>query len=92
MSSSLIVKVFHSTSATYHTSSDLLGIEGMHHEWIRATLLWKNGASRYNCVFIDCNSEVDSFASLNVACIKQFISFGIKDTKATNNYSCALVE
>ncbi|KAH9973152.1 hypothetical protein BJV74DRAFT_782807 [Russula compacta] len=40
VSSSLQVKVFHSALATYHTPSDLSGIGGMHHEWIRAVPSW----------------------------------------------------
>jgi hypothetical protein len=92
VSSSLVVKVFHSASATYHAPSDLSGIGGMHRQWIRATPSWQNGASRYDCVFIDRDPEVDGFAGLYVARIKLFLSFGIEDAEATGNYSCALVE
>ncbi|KAH9962468.1 hypothetical protein BJV74DRAFT_749914, partial [Russula compacta] len=55
------VKVFHSALATYHTPSDLSGIGGMHCKWIRAVPSWQNGAGRYDCVFIDCEPELDGF-------------------------------
>jgi hypothetical protein len=93
VSSSLQVKVFHSASATYYAPSDLSGIGGMHREWIRATPSWQNGAGRYDCVFIDREPEVDGFAGLFVARVKQFLSFVIDDSgEASGNYPCALVE
>ena len=94
VSPSLQVKVFHSALAIYHAPSDLSGIGGMHREWIRATPSWKNGAGRYDCVFIDHEPEVDGFAGLYVARIKLFLSFGIEDASsgAAGNYHCALVE
>jgi hypothetical protein len=92
VSSSLEVKVFHSALATYHAPSDLSGIGGMHCEWIRATPSWKNGAGRYDCVFIDHEPEMDSFAGLYVARVKLFVSFVIEDTEASGYYPCALVE
>jgi hypothetical protein len=85
----LQVKVFHSASATYHAPSDLSGIGGMHREWIRATPSWKNGTSRYDCVFIGKDPEVDGFAGLYVARVRLFISFTVQDEV---NYRCALVE
>jgi hypothetical protein len=90
---SLPVKVFHSALATYYAPSDLSGIGGMHREWIRATPSWKNGASRYDCVFIDHKPEEDGFAGLYVARVKLFLSFVIEDgSEAAGDYSCALVE
>ena len=86
---SLQVNVFHSASATYHAPSDLSGIGGMHREWIRATPSWKNGTSRYDCVFIGKDSEVEGFAGLYVARVKLFISFTVQDGV---DYRCALVE
>ncbi|KAH9969230.1 hypothetical protein BJV74DRAFT_784842 [Russula compacta] len=93
VSSSLQVKVFHSALATYHAPSDLSGIGGMHHKWIRAVPSWQIGAGRYDCVFIDCEPELDSFASLYVTCVKMFLSFIIEDKlEAAGDYPCALVE
>ena len=85
----LPVKVFHSASAKYHAPSDLSGIGGMHHEWIRATPSWQNGGSRYDCVFIDKDPDVDGFAGLYVARVRLFLSFSTEDG---TNYPCALVE
>jgi hypothetical protein len=93
VSSSLNVNVFHSALATYHAPSDLSGIGGMHREWIRATPSWQNGASRYDCVFIDREPDLDGFAGLYAARVKLFFSFVIEDEpEAAGNYSCALVE
>ena len=66
--STLEVKVFHFALATYHTPSDLSGIGGMHHEWIRATPSWQNGAGRYDCIFIDREPEMHQ---QNVISLKQ---------------------
>jgi hypothetical protein len=85
----LLVKVFHSAMATYHAPSDISGIGGMHHEWIRASPIWQNGHGRYDCVFIDNNPEVDGFTGLYVARVKLFLSFTTEDG---TNYPCALVE
>ena len=85
---SLRVKVFHSARATYFAPSDLSGIGGMHCERIRATPSWKNGSSRYDCVFIDKEPEGDGFPGLHVARVKLFLSFSIDGI----TYPCALVE
>ena len=84
----LQVKVFHSALATYYAPSDVSGIGGMHREWIRATPSWKNGTSRYDCVFIGKDPKLDGFASLHVARVRLFISFTVDGV----DYQCSLVE
>jgi hypothetical protein len=86
-SSDPCIKIFYSASATYYAPSNLSGIGGMHHEYIRATPLWK-GHGRYDCVFIDKEPEVDGFAGLHVTHVKVFFSFLIDGT----SYPCALVK
>ncbi|KAF8267711.1 hypothetical protein EI94DRAFT_1771804 [Lactarius quietus] len=57
-------KVYHSATSTYYAPSDLSGISGMHWEIIRATLSWKKGPGRYDCVYIETDSDLDGFQGL----------------------------
>lgn len=85
----LRLMVFHSATATFYAPSDLSGIGGMHRERIRATPSWHGGPSRYDCVFVENEPDLEGFAGLHVAQVKLFLSFTyINGT----TYPCALVE
>jgi hypothetical protein len=87
VSSTLRIDVYHSASTLYHAPSDLSGIGGMHREYIRATLSWKHGDARHDCVFIEKDADEVGFRALGVAQVQTFLSFYHNDKK----YSCALV-
>ncbi|KLO04121.1 hypothetical protein SCHPADRAFT_841012, partial [Schizopora paradoxa] len=64
------VFVFHSAKAIFYAPSDLCGVGGMRKEIIRATPSWRNGLSRYDCVFIskpDDELRPAGFRTLHVA-------------------------
>ncbi|KAH9029670.1 hypothetical protein EDB85DRAFT_1891933 [Lactarius pseudohatsudake] len=58
-------EVFHSAACTYHAPSDLSGIGGMHREFIRAAPSWKKGPGRYDCVYIERDSNLVGFSGLS---------------------------
>ncbi|KAJ7698292.1 hypothetical protein B0H17DRAFT_1158368 [Mycena rosella] len=55
------VKVFPSAVATFFAPSDQSGIGGMHRERIRAVRSWRGGAPRYDCVFVEHDTEQAGF-------------------------------
>jgi hypothetical protein len=88
VSSQLRIKVFHSATSTYYAPSDVSGVGGMHRERIHAVPQWKGGPGRYDCVYVEKDTEVDGFRGLHVAHIKLFFEFEFQ----LSTYSCALVE
>ena len=72
------ISVFFSASATFYAPSDPSGTGGMHKEFIRATPRWRNGAPRWDCVFVPQKSARQAGAGLlgmNVARVRMFFSF-----------------
>jgi hypothetical protein len=82
------ISVYTSAISTFRAPSDLSGIGGMRRERIRATPTWKNGAARYDCVFVNTNPEANGFLGLDVARVRLF--FSIESRGKT--YPCALVQ
>ncbi|KAF8268076.1 hypothetical protein EI94DRAFT_1579001, partial [Lactarius quietus] len=68
--------------------SDPSSIGGMHQEILHATLSWKKGPGRYDCVYIEMDSELNGFQGLLVTHINVFFSFTYQETL----YPCALVQ
>ncbi|KAF9545344.1 hypothetical protein CPC08DRAFT_823925 [Agrocybe pediades] len=83
----LHIKVFHSAISTYHAPSDLSGIGGMHSERIRATPSWQKQGPRYDCIFVNKDTEVDGFKGLLTAQVALLFSFSYLD----KTYPCAYV-
>ena len=54
-------------------------------EYIRATPSWRGGANRYDCVFINSNSELDGMCGLDVTHLLTFFSFSYN----AQEYQCA---
>jgi hypothetical protein len=82
------ISVYTSAISTFRAPSDLSGIGGMRHERIRATPTWKNGAARYDCVFVNTDPAANGFLGLDVARVRLF--FSIEFCGIT--YPCALVQ
>lgn len=88
ISLTLHIQIYYSASTVYHAPSDLLGIGGMHHEYIRAAPNWqKKGMPWYNCVFVEHDPENEGFRSLGIVQGQMFFTFRHDDIL----YSCALV-
>ncbi|KAF8268153.1 hypothetical protein EI94DRAFT_1786067 [Lactarius quietus] len=84
-------KVYVHTSvwAVFYAPSDLSGIGGLRHEWIRSTASWYGGPARRDCIFVGNSDLPDApgMRGLLVARVHLFFSLihdGIK-------YPCALV-
>ncbi|KAF7372543.1 hypothetical protein MVEN_00116600 [Mycena venus] len=81
------VYMFNSARAVFYAPSDVCGVGGMHHERIRATKSWYGGAPRYDCVFIEHDTDAPGFRGLHAA--RVFLLFQFKFRRI--NYPCALV-
>ncbi|KAJ7248710.1 hypothetical protein C8J57DRAFT_1522190 [Mycena rebaudengoi] len=81
------VKVFPSAVATFYAPSNQSGLGGMFRERIRAVRSWRGGAARYDCLFVEQDTDQPGFRGLLAARVLLFMSFkhmGIE-------YPCALV-
>ncbi|EDR01233.1 uncharacterized protein LACBIDRAFT_312361 [Laccaria bicolor S238N-H82] len=80
------VFVYNSARAVFYAPSDVSGIGGMQHEWIRSVKSWYGGSARCDCVFIG-KSEEPGFRGLHAA--RVFLFFSFKHDEVT--YPCALI-
>lgn len=87
ISSGVRFKVFHSAKAVYYAPGDPSGEHGMRREVIRANPRWRNGESRYDCVFVSTDQAESGMKGLDVGRVKLFFSF----TPRLKPYDCALV-
>jgi len=81
------IAVHKSAISTFYAPSDLSGVGGMRHEWIRATSSWRGGPPRYDCVFACTDPSVEGMRGLDVARIHLFFSFNFENV----SYPCALI-
>ena len=81
------VYVYSSAVATFYAPSDLCGSGGMRRERIHAVTSWRQGAPRYDCVFINTDDSEPGMRGLSVAQAKLFFAATVDRVK----YSCALV-
>jgi hypothetical protein len=81
------VLVFSSAMVTYYAPSDESGIDGIHREYIRATLSWRRGPARYDCALVNLDPSLDGMRGLGVVRILRFFSFVFE----TKTYPCAFV-
>jgi hypothetical protein len=79
--------LYNSAAATFYAPSDPSGTGGMRREHIRATSSWRQGPSRYDCVFVNSNPVLDGLRGLDVVRVLLFFSFQHFDI----SYPCALV-
>ena len=60
------IHVFYSATATFRAPSNPSGIRSMWREQICTAPSWRNGASHYDCAFINNSSEDDPLHGLDV--------------------------
>jgi len=81
------ISIFYSANATFRAPSDISGVNGMRREYIRATPSWRKEGPRYDCIFLNTNSEMEGMSGLEVARVLAFFSFFFDDKE----YQCALI-
>jgi hypothetical protein len=81
------IYIFNSARAVFYAPSDVSGVGGMHHERIRATKSWYRGPPRYDCVFIEHDTEAAGFRGLHAARVRLFFRFKFRGV----DYPCALI-
>ncbi|KAF7350320.1 hypothetical protein MVEN_01336500 [Mycena venus] len=81
------VFVYPSAITTFYAPSDQSGIAGMHRERIWAVRSWRGGAARYDCVFVEQDTEKLGFRGLHAAHVLAFMSLKVSGVV----YPCALV-
>ncbi|KAG1878456.1 hypothetical protein C8R48DRAFT_804965 [Suillus tomentosus] len=81
------ILVFNSASSRFYAPSDLSGSGGMRTEHIRSSPSWRNEHSRYDCVFVNTDSDLPGMRGLEVARVRTFFSFKYRG----NTYPCAVI-
>lgn len=81
------ISIFYSASAIYRAPSDVYSINGMRHEYIRATPSWRGGSARYDCVFVNSMPDFEGMSGFEIARVLAFFSFIHGDKE----YQCALI-
>ncbi|KAG1734391.1 uncharacterized protein EDB91DRAFT_1238421 [Suillus paluster] len=81
------IRVYNSTVSTFFALSDLSGIGGMKHEYIRVSPNWRQGYARKDCVFIITDPNAHRMLGMDVARVLTFFSFRLRD----RYYPCAVV-
>ena len=81
------ISVFNSASSRFYAPSDISGIHGMRVEHIRSCSNWRKSDSRYDCVFVNANTELDGMRGLEIARVLCFFSFKFR----LITYPCAVV-
>jgi hypothetical protein len=61
------ISIFKSAVSTFYAPSDISGIAGMHHEFIRAMPSWRNSATHHDCVLVNTKPDVDGACGFKVA-------------------------
>jgi hypothetical protein len=80
------ISIFYSAISTFRAPSDISNVNNLRREYIRATPSWRNGAARYDCVFLNTDPEREGMQGLDVARIFAFFSFFHEE-----EYQCALI-
>ncbi|KAI0746738.1 hypothetical protein C8Q80DRAFT_1321332 [Daedaleopsis nitida] len=83
----LTLSIFYSATATFYAPSDSSGVDGMRSEIVRATPRWRNGAPRFDCVFINRRNDLPGLLGLDVARVRMLFSFRYQGTV----FHCAAV-
>ncbi|KAK7461730.1 hypothetical protein VKT23_008159 [Stygiomarasmius scandens] len=78
---------YNSARAKFFAPSDLSGLGGMRQEVIHSTPSWYNGPPRYDCVFMEGDTNEAGFRGLLVAQVFMFFRFQYSGRR----HSCALV-
>ncbi|KAF7368420.1 hypothetical protein MVEN_00164700 [Mycena venus] len=81
------IMTYPSATATFYAPSDQSGLGGQLHERIRAVHKWRGGATQYDCVFVEENTDLPGFCGLLAACVLAFMSLRHEGV----DYPCAAV-
>ncbi|KAJ7714662.1 hypothetical protein B0H16DRAFT_1807649 [Mycena metata] len=81
------VFLYNSARAVFYAPSDFSGVGGMHHERIRATKSWYRGPARFDCVFLEHDTDEPGFRGLHAARVRMFFRFKYRG----KDYPCALI-
>jgi len=81
------LRVFNSACSTFFAPSDLSGIYGMRHEYIRSCPMWRDGNPRLDCVFVVTDPQMQGMRGLDIARVLCFFSFKYLGTE----HQCAVV-
>lgn len=86
------VHIFHSATCIYSASRNSNGTGRTIHQAIYCTPSWKKGPPRYDCVFVNNNSNLPGFKSLWVG--QLLLLFSIKSPRGSRvpDTPCALVQ
>ncbi|KIM67665.1 hypothetical protein SCLCIDRAFT_20711 [Scleroderma citrinum Foug A] len=82
------ISIYNSASSTFYAPSDLSGVGGMRHEYIRATPAWRQDGPRYDCVFVITDPELEGMHGMDVARVLCFFAFKTQGTSAKQHFSC----
>jgi len=81
------ISIYNSASSMFYAPSDLSGVGGMRHEYIRATPAWRQDGPRYDCVFVITDPELEGMRGMDVARVLCFFAFKTQGKR----YPCAVV-
>lgn len=81
------ISIFYCASATFCAPSDISGVNGMHREFIRATPSWRQGAPRYDCIYINSAGESEGMPGLEIARVMALFAIVHDEVE----YQCALI-
>ncbi|KAF7334397.1 hypothetical protein MVEN_02268800 [Mycena venus] len=81
------IMTYPSATATFYAPSDQSGLGGQLRERIRAVHKWRGGAARYDCVFVEENTDLPGFRGLLAARVLAFMSLKHEGV----DYPCAAV-
>ena len=86
----ILEKAYSYTSAVarFYAPSDHCGVGGMQCQRIHANSSWRNGAPRYDCVFVEKDPALAGFHGLFIAQVMLFFSFSHRNVF----YPCAFVQ
>ncbi|KAG6917982.1 hypothetical protein DXG01_016992 [Tephrocybe rancida] len=81
------IRIYPSAVATFYAPSNISGIGGMFCEQIWAVSSWRSGPARYDCIFIEQDTNAEGFRGLHAARVQLFMELMHERRK----YPCALV-
>ena len=84
------VYVYTSARAVFYAPSDLSGLGGLCHEWIRLTQSWYGGPPCRDCVFVE-NTDLPDAPGMEGLLLARVLLFFSFDHEGGTKYPCALV-
>ncbi|KAG2107667.1 uncharacterized protein F5147DRAFT_745903 [Suillus discolor] len=81
------IRVFNSAVSMFFAPSNLSGIGGMKHEYIRVSPKWRTGHACKDCVLVITDSNAHGMRGMDIAQVLTFFSFRLRDVR----YPCTVV-